>query len=910
MFEVQVQGKFKRKPAGEIFVGAESSEKMQLGLITRSISKIVCNFCSTIVADLHYSFGDSTKDGSNYQLPHLVAPLFPTLDKIIVTPPGESPPTLGTPFTEDPDYRKQRLKFHLTADANIDLETTYSFSVNTSNLNLADWKIVGVPMVQPMDLRSFFSDASIMLVAYELPRTPSGGIPPEHHQSQLNYVFKIKLSAIDGSLVADSADVLSDDTDEAYDPDPAPHNMHKPILELPNNDEILSEEEEEVEAIDFNDDDGEEEDKPGLKGEFSAGLQKKPHFRRINPADPNRQTMGSWLRRRIDDITPDSLDVPETQDYVHVDYELEGHGDLRYCPMALEVNDYRIMRERRRTLYLVPWTEPAGTTGTGNSLNFIARLKSYSELTKIFPMVPIPKYHKNKKLSSEEKKRRHVVESYRALLSKGRAPAIASAKALLVGATDADRSFLDDRGRSHSSERSEGSVAMASSSRHWSEQFMRVSRSDITFVRGVEMKRVWLRIPAGAVFCVRSLRPEECPLPSGAHPQSVGSGPGATSMGFAFFLIETFARVFYIMVREKQLNDWISTFLSFYGPTVVQLPQSPNAFVYQTNFPESADAYFVKIPTWKLDKRRIFNYRRIVFNTNGIPDSVRLMPPQDLVTEVLSQAFALATKEALGHSDSLQWVTFLDWMAYLQTINISSLTEKERVAVLLNLYHLMTVHVSLVIGPPQAWSSWQAFFSSSYILSFDIVSIAEIEHNMLRACMSRPSLLVSKLAAPNSQYPGLALTQRDFRLNFCINNSSRSMPQSVPIYHPETLDRQLDESTIAMLAENFQIDSSRRLVILPKVCSWYPHDFSSRRQSAAFPTDCLRVIAPYLKTEHKVILTRLLSDGANPSVKFKNYNFRCRLLSQRKPSIAATVLIAQNDDVSSGIRRNSLVDEN
>lgn len=38
-FEVQVQGKFKRMPIGEFFCGAEATNKMELGMITRGISK-------------------------------------------------------------------------------------------------------------------------------------------------------------------------------------------------------------------------------------------------------------------------------------------------------------------------------------------------------------------------------------------------------------------------------------------------------------------------------------------------------------------------------------------------------------------------------------------------------------------------------------------------------------------------------------------------------------------------------------------------------------------------------------------------------------------------------------------------------------------------------------------------------
>lgn len=60
--------------------------------------------------------------------------------------------------------------------------------------------------------------------------------------------------------------------------------------------------------------------------------------------------------------------------------------------------------------------------------------------------------------------------------------------------------------------------------------------------------------------------------------------------------------------------------------------------------------------------------------------------------------------------------------------------------------------------------------------------------------MSRPSSL-SIIPVPVAHFPGMAITHRDFRLNFCINNGSKSMPNVVPIYKVGQLDRQMDEVT-------------------------------------------------------------------------------------------------------------------
>jgi hypothetical protein len=51
----------------------------------------------------------------------------------------------------------------------VDLNCTYSFSVNTANMDLCSWNIVGVPLAKTMDMRSLFGDTGIRLVAYEMP---------------------------------------------------------------------------------------------------------------------------------------------------------------------------------------------------------------------------------------------------------------------------------------------------------------------------------------------------------------------------------------------------------------------------------------------------------------------------------------------------------------------------------------------------------------------------------------------------------------------------------------------------------------------------------------------------------------------------------------------------------------------
>ena len=183
----------------------------------------------------------------------------------------------------------------------------------------------------------------------------------------------------------------------------------------------------------------------------------------------------------------------------------------------------------------------------------------------------------------------------------------------------------------------------------------------------------------------------------------------------------------------------------------------------------------------------------------------------------------------------------------------------------------MVLHGCLVIGPPPSWKNWNSFFNNiAYIVSYEMISIAEVEHNILRAKMSRPSSL-QFIQIPQSKFPGLAITNRDFRFNFCINSGAKSMPAVVPIYKPESLDDQLDEMTYQMLSRTVEVDYAKKAVTLPK---FFLRDFSPAvtgtldKNKAAH--GYLLKAAHYLKKEEKLLLNRLISEYSNINFKYEN----------------------------------------
>lgn len=79
-------------------------------------------FARTINPLMHHGFGDD----SDVELPHLVSPIWSTVDKLVVTPPGENPPELGGILPETAASRASR-KGTPGLELEIDLDSVYSF---------------------------------------------------------------------------------------------------------------------------------------------------------------------------------------------------------------------------------------------------------------------------------------------------------------------------------------------------------------------------------------------------------------------------------------------------------------------------------------------------------------------------------------------------------------------------------------------------------------------------------------------------------------------------------------------------------------------------------------------------------------------------------------------------------------
>ncbi len=160
-FEIQIQGKFKRKPKGPLYIGLEipQGQEVQLSWPLKTFLNAAIAFIrSWGYKWVHFNF---KKDNDTPQI--ISSPAFQAFDRIAITPDGEKPPKLGYAIPESEEISKNRKNFNF--DHKICTESTYTMSFNHTYVDILKWKVSGIPVVNSFHFT--FTD-SFRLIMYEV----------------------------------------------------------------------------------------------------------------------------------------------------------------------------------------------------------------------------------------------------------------------------------------------------------------------------------------------------------------------------------------------------------------------------------------------------------------------------------------------------------------------------------------------------------------------------------------------------------------------------------------------------------------------------------------------------------------------------------------------------------------------
>jgi Protein of unknown function (DUF1769) len=110
-----------------------------------------------------------------------------SLDRLVVSKPGDKVPQLGTVIHEDPESIKRRKKGGLV-DWN--LQDTYTMALWSSYVDFLDWRVINLPGIRPFGLSSVLGSQAFYLTMYMIDKDRNSD---KHFQKDLEYVVNWEL---------------------------------------------------------------------------------------------------------------------------------------------------------------------------------------------------------------------------------------------------------------------------------------------------------------------------------------------------------------------------------------------------------------------------------------------------------------------------------------------------------------------------------------------------------------------------------------------------------------------------------------------------------------------------------------------------------------------------------------------
>lgn len=221
----------------------------------------------------------------------------------------------------------------------------------------------------------------------------------------------------------------------------------------------------------------------------------------------------------------------------------------------------------------------------------------------------------------------------------------------------------------------------------------------------------------------------------------------------------------------------------------------------------------------------------------------------------------------LAASEDPEFAVFEESASELQKFSLSEMDEKTRLAFVINLYNLLTLHAFTKVGVPAAGMDRTEFFDFvGYTLGGLFYSFNALENGILRSNKNPPYHL-QKTIRSNDPRAGAVLSTCNPALHACISCGASSCPP-IKTFTAEAIDEEMRIAAQAFfeLDENCKINVEANTITVTKIVAWYQKDFGTDMVSA------LRTVQGWLRGQ-KAKDAETVLNSPKPIINFAEYDW-------------------------------------
>ncbi|KAI9911320.1 hypothetical protein PsorP6_009370 [Peronosclerospora sorghi] len=833
MFWIQVQGRFKRRPTGPIYLGGELPAPIAPGVVTRSVAHVIMGLIRGLVGHVRFSFGHGVDE-----VPAVAFPLYQSVDQFVATPEGEIPPTLGTNDFGETEAQRDARKATAHGTETYDVGPTYTFDFHTMYVDLTRWETANLPTgLNALALTSFFNALPLRLVAYQVDARDA--CMDRHCQHDKTYVFSFEVTY--GKERRGVDDGGRADAGRGRAPTATPPLVRSEWSTMSTTVSDASSMAEDDEAREH------------------AAFVRREHARRLAQLS---LTYLCWLEevdvasdvRRVHYVfaVTDQVDA-------YADDEREDAHPARYR-LAI-VSSYALRKVLQGTRSRFKGTH--GVEDLGNlRFHSRSRIGSYGTITSEARQVvqhvaklageALPPVDATRETEDgdDATDRRAVVAAqaalYTCLTQRQRLQEVStSTKTVSPSRLGVN---LSRRERQDMGVVCEGVVYRYYAAELVRQEVLLLTHDALCFYRSYA-SRAEKTVRTAHILGARAIA-----MPSFA----------ALPLDGAYALqISTLAEDLFLLVGTRSTQEaWLRGILQHTDPK----RNWAQALRDNVSIDFAVRAALRPAQRIALNSRVLFPHLTHAWprvEANGETDDASrpttIAGAHELVQRTLQRALHLLNQvEPRAVTDVL---AFLDDASALRAVDVQHVQDagshEDHVAFYLNLYHTIVAHAVLADGWPRHKSEWRAFLTRTcYVVRRGpdhaplTLSLAELEHVILRARLPQaevPHVHVSTVVAlahrPVSRLHALGLRHPDFRLSLALCVNQQPEPLDVTLYDARHVHAQLNAVVRAWLSRSsVEVDDDTKTITLPRVCEWYRHDFGASRVA------CVRKLLGFMES--------------------------------------------------------------